>query len=215
MSNLRQIKNINPQEYAELLGETGLILRRGGVVIYPTDTVYGIGGLISSTDSLERIFSLKKRPLNLALPVIIAEYEDLAAVASYVPEEARRLMQRFWPGALTIVLPAREGLSPILLSGKKSVGVRMPGSNFCRDMIRSAGGPLVSTSANPSGEPPANDVRSIPHSLTESVDLVIDGGALLSGNPSTVVDLSLGNPVIRRLGSITKDELKAILPKLE
>lgn len=211
----RQISNANPEEYDSIVRETGEILHRGGLVIYPTDTVYGLGGLITCEEALERIFSLKKRPLNLPLPVIISQYEDLTSLVSFVPEKAWKLMHEFWPGALTIILPAGEGLSPILLGGKKTVGIRMPGHQFCRDMVRSAGGPLVSTSANNSGEPPANDINSISNNLKNSVNLIIDGSAIISAGPSTVIDMSGGKAIIRREGSIKKENLIDYLPEIE
>lgn len=215
MTEYRHIINVKPDKYHSIINETGEILRQGGVVIYPTDTVYGLGGLISNEESLERIFSLKKRPLNLALPVIIAEYEDLSNLVSFVSEEAWKVMHEFWPGALTIILSARDGLSPILLGGKKTIGVRMPGYQFCRDIVRSAGGPLVSTSANNSGEPPANEINSISQSLKDSVNLIIDGGTIISAGPSTVIDMSGGKILIRREGNITKEKLRKVLPDIE
>ena len=212
---MKQIMLTDDEQQKAAIHEAGEVLRRGGVIVYPTDTLYGLGGLINSDLALQRIYALKGRPGYMPLPVIIAELEELSGLASSVPEEAWLLMQEFWPGALTIILPALHGLSPLLLGGGTSVGVRMPDKEVCRGLVRCAGGPIVSTSANRSGEVPVTAVRELSSEFIESVDLVIDGGSTMSGESSAVVDCAQGIPTLLRAGTIDADKLRKVVPNLQ
>jgi L-threonylcarbamoyladenylate synthase len=182
------------------------ILRRGGLVAYPTDTVYGLAALPGDARSVERLFEAKKRPAERNVPLLIASPADLAQVAAEVPALARRLMQSFWPGALTIVLRTASGFQSAAVG--ETVALRVPDHSAPRELVRLLGGPITGTSANVSGgaEPlSADDVRM---QLGDAVELIIDMGPCRGGLPSTVVDCTAEPPRIVREGAIGREELE-------
>lgn len=185
------------------------ILRAGGLVAFPTDTVYGLGCLAFDQAAIESIYVAKDRPLEKAIPILIADVDDLDRVARDLPERARRLASRFWPGPLTLVLPKRVDL-PAAVSATDTVGVRIPDNDIARTLLRAAG-PMAVTSANLSGRESPRTVSEVIAQLDGRIPLVVDGGETRGGLPSTVVDVSSGaEPVILREGPITLDEIKSI-----
>ncbi len=181
------------------------ILRDGGLVAYPTDTVYGLAVLPTDDEAVRRLFEAKKRPLDRAVPLLIASPADLARVTGDVPEVARSLIHAFWPGALTIVL-AKAATFPSIAVGD-TVALRVPDHAVPRELVRLLGEPITGTSANVSGEAEpltADDARS---QLGDAVDLVIDGGTCTGGRPSTVVDCTVRPPRVVREGAISRGEL--------
>jgi L-threonylcarbamoyladenylate synthase len=162
------------------------VLRSGGVVAYPTETFYGLGALARDAAALERLARAKGRPEGKPLPLVAADLAMAEAVA-VVDGLARRLADRFWPGPLTLVLPARVGLPDPITGGTGTVGIRVPGSEVARALCRAAGGPVVSTSANPSGAPPPAAVADLDPGLVARIDGVLDAGPAPGGLPSTVV----------------------------
>jgi L-threonylcarbamoyladenylate synthase len=185
-------------------------LRAGAIVVYPTETFYGLGALATLPAALERLAAAKLRPEGKPLPLVAADPATAFALWSRVPGEAGRLAARFWPGPLTLVAPAAAGLpGPLVQDG--AVGVRVPGSGLARELARLAGGPVVSTSANPSGGPPPASPEALDPDLLARVDLVLDGGPTPGGAPSTVVRLGAGAPVLVREGAIPwPDVLEAL-----
>jgi L-threonylcarbamoyladenylate synthase len=185
-------------------------LRRGELVVYPTETYYGLGALASDGVAVARLGEAKLRPEGKPLPVIAAAAEMAFALWAAVPEDARRLARAFWPGPLTIVAAAAPGLPSGLASGG-TVGVRVPGGALARELSRLAGGPVVSTSANPSGGPPPASVDALAPDLLARVDLVLDGGPVPGGLPSTVVQVGRGGPRLLRAGAVPWAEVQAAL----
>jgi L-threonylcarbamoyladenylate synthase len=180
-------------------------LRNGGLVAYPTDTVYGLAALPTDDGAIERLFAAKGRAIDKAVPLLIASPADLALVAADVPEVARLLMHAFWPGALTIVLPRAAGFRSKALAD--TIAVRVPDQPVPRELVRLLGAPITGTSANVSGGPDpltADDVRA---QLGEAVDLIIDGGPCPGGRPSTVVDCTVDPPRVVREGAVSREEL--------
>jgi L-threonylcarbamoyladenylate synthase len=180
-------------------------LRNGGLVAYPTDTVYGLAALPTDDAAIDRLFAAKGRDVEKAVPLLIASPADLALVAGDVPEAVRLLMHAFWPGALTIVLPRAAGFRSKALDG--TVAVRVPDHPVPRELVRLLGAPITGTSANVSGGPDplaADDVRA---QLGEAVDLIIDGGPCPGGRPSTVVDCTVDPPRVVRQGPVSREEL--------
>jgi L-threonylcarbamoyladenylate synthase len=165
------------------------VLKNGGTVAFPTETFYGLGVACTNEDALKRLYEIKKRPLEKALPLIIGTVEELDLIAVDIPVEATRLMERYWPGPLTIVLTAAEGLSRYLTAGTDKIAVRMPGESFALSLARKAGFPITATSANPSGIPPARDAMKVISFFGEDIDLVVDGGKSPGGMPSTIVEI--------------------------
>jgi L-threonylcarbamoyladenylate synthase len=182
------------------------VLRRGGLVAYPTDTVYGLAALPSNDEAVEKLFAAKQRPLDQSTPLLIASPHDLALVAADVPPVARRLIGHFWPGALTIVLAKAPAFHSLAVAGE-TVAVRVPDHEVPRALVQLLGSPITGTSANLAGgaEPlTAEDVRA---QLGDGVDLILDGGPCPGGQPSAVIDCTVEPARIVRAGSITREEL--------
>jgi L-threonylcarbamoyladenylate synthase len=179
----------------------GAILRAGGVVAYPTETFYGLGALARDAAALARLASAKGRPEGKPLPLVVAD-EAMAEEVAVMGPVARRLAGRFWPGPLTLVLPARAGLPLPITGGTGTVGLRVPGSEVARALCRAAGGPIVSTSANPAGAPPPASVAALDPALAARIDGVLDAGATPGGRPSTVVAVEGERLALLRDGAI-------------
>ena len=178
------------------------ILRAGGVVAYPTETFYALGALADLPDALARLATAKGRAEGKPLPLIAADVAQAVAVASLDDPVARRLAERFWPGPLTLVLPAVAPLDPVLCGPGPSVGIRVPAHDLARALARAAGGPLVSTSANWSGEPPVTTASRISQGVLARIDGVLDGGPTPGGLPSTVVEVVRGELRLIRQGVV-------------
>ena len=163
-------------------------LGQGGIAAYPTETFYALGVRADSDDSLMRLYAVKGRPHDNPLPIIVGSIEGVDAVADDIPSRIRPIMQRFWPGPLTIVFKAKAGVSALLTSGTGKIAVRIPGESFALWLAKKAVFPIVATSANPSGLPPAKDVEDILRYFDEGIDLIIDGGEAPGNKPSTIVD---------------------------
>jgi L-threonylcarbamoyladenylate synthase len=181
--------------------EAAALLRAGGVVAYPTETFYGLGALARDAAALERLARAKGRPDDKPLPLLAADLAAVEAVAELSPL-ARHLAARFWPGPLTLVLPARAGLPRAVTAGTGTVGIRIPGSDVVRALAARAGGTLVSTSANPSGEPPPSRVEDLAPALRARLDGVLDGGPTPGGLPSTVVLVGATGVTLARAGAV-------------
>jgi L-threonylcarbamoyladenylate synthase len=197
-----------------LLGQAAEFVRNGGVIVYPTETIYGIGSSAHSGDAIRRIQSLKRRTVQKPLLLLIRGVDQLPPLVRDVGDDARRLMAAFWPGPLTIILPAAEGLPAELTQGRGTIGIRIPSSPLCLRLIELAGAPLTSTSANLSGEAPLNSIAEMLSVLPEGVDCFLDAGPLHPSPPSSVVDLSGPIPVMVREGAIPADSLAKLLPVL-
>ena len=184
-------------------------LRDGAIVVYPTETFYGLGSLATRADALARLAAAKLRPPGKPLPLVAADLAQVAEVASLASPLARRLADRFWPGPLTLVLPAAAGLDSILTGGTGTIAVRIPASEVARKLSEQAGGPLVSTSANLSGAPPPTRVAELSPELLARVDVVLDGGRTPGGHPSTVVSIVSGVLELIRAGAIPFQDVDA------
>jgi L-threonylcarbamoyladenylate synthase len=187
------------------------VLRAGGLVAMPTDTVYGVGVALDAENGLVRLFAAKDRPLDRAIVLLVADLEQAASVGVF-SAAARLLAERFWPGGLTLVLlQAPEARLPAeLTGGAATIGVRIPGHESPRSLARALG-PLPVTSANLSGQPDAQDASEVLAQLGSRVNLVLDGGRARGGVPSTVVDCSGELPRILRAGAISTADLAAVL----
>lgn len=187
------------------------VLRAGGLVAMPTDTVYGIGVALAAEDGLPRLFAAKDRPLDRAIVLLVADLEQAASVG-VLSAAARLLAERFWPGGLTLVLPQAQGarLPAVLTAGTSTIGVRLPDHESPRALARALG-PLPVTSANLSGRPDARDAAQVLAQLGARIDLVLDDGPARGGVPSTVLDCSGELPRILRSGAIAPDDVFATL----
>jgi L-threonylcarbamoyladenylate synthase len=195
----------DPQTLARALS----VLNDGGLVAFPTDTVYGLGTLAFNAEAVKRIYVAKDRPAEKAIPVLIADLDDLAKVTSEVSRPAARLAARFWPGALTLVVAKHPDI-PESVSISAGVGVRIPNHPVARNLLRAAG-PLAVTSANLSGLNSPTTALEVYEQLAGRIALIIDGGKTPGGIASTVVDCIGSEPVILRVGPISKEEIEAVL----
>ena len=182
-----------------------IILKKGGLVAFPTDTVYGLGCLVNNFDAIDRLYKVKERAQSKAIAVLIAELSDLQGLTVEVPPLAAELAARFWPGALTLIFPKHPSL-PENLSPLPTVGIRMPDHTFARSLTRLTG-PLATTSANISGQSNPVNAEEVLEQLDGRIELVIDGGPASSGVPSTVVDCTLQQPRVIRIGAYTIEQL--------
>jgi len=187
------------------------ILKAGGLVAFPTDTVYGIGADAFNKDAVERIFTAKGRDSRKPLQVLIADKNDLNLVSEKQSDILHRLVERFFPGALTIVVPAKEDFPSWVTCGLDTVGVRMPSNPIALEMIKAFGKPIAATSANISGLPDPKNAQQVLEYLDGKIDLILDGGSTPDNVPSTVIDISVDPPKILRQGKLTLEELNKVL----
>jgi L-threonylcarbamoyladenylate synthase len=180
-------------------------LASGGMVAFPTDTVYGLGVSAWNAEAIDRIYAAKGRPAERALPVLLSDPEEIDRVCRQLPAAALRLARAFWPGPLTIVIARRAEL-PANLGPGSTVGVRVPDHESARRLLRAAG-PLAVTSANRSGEAPSLSAAEVVTSLGGRIDLVLDGGPSPGGVPSTVVDCTGAEIYLWRQGPISRAEI--------
>ncbi len=187
------------------------VLRAGGIVALPTDTVYGIACDLAAPGGIERLFSAKGRPSDRAIMLLLAEPAQASEIG-LVGSAARLLGEAFWPGGLTLVLPARPDvrLPAALTAGRPTIGLRVP-DHACPRALAAALGPMPATSANLSGQPDAADAQAVVDQLGDSVDLVLDGGPASGGPASTVVDCTTDRPGLLRAGAIDPARLAAVL----
>jgi len=190
----------NPLE--KVLKKALEVLKGGGIVAYPTETFYGLAVVATNEEALRRLYELKNRPTEKAMPVIVGSREVLESIVKSIPLQAEVLIERFWPGPLTIVFDAIDGLSKILTGGTDKVAVRIPGESFALNLAMAADFPITATSANLSGMPPAEDATQVMNYLGEAIDLIIDGGKTPGGKPSTIVDVTVTPLKVLREGKI-------------
>jgi L-threonylcarbamoyladenylate synthase len=181
------------------------ILRAGGLVAFPTDTVYGVGALTFDEKAVESIYAAKERPVEKAIPVLLGDAADIGLVAEEVPVFASKLIARFWPGPLTVLVPKKPSL-PEVVSATSTVGVRVPDHEVARSLLRLAG-PMAVTSANISSRTSPQTAQEVYEQLGGRIALILDGGRTPGGVPSTLVDCTGAEIQILREGPISQEEL--------
>jgi L-threonylcarbamoyladenylate synthase len=189
-------------------------MRSGEVVAFPTDTVYGVGAHAFLPEAVAALYLAKQRPTTKAIPILVAQIEDIARVTCDIPNVTWQLAERFWPGGLTLVLPRAEKVPSVVAAGGVTVAVRCPDHSVPLALMENIGAPLAATSANLSGQPSPTTAHQVMEQLARRVPLIIDGGECPGGVPSTVVDLSLNPPRLLRAGAIALEDLRDLLPDL-
>ena len=184
------------------------VLRNGGVVAIPTDTVYGLAAAFDDEEAVDRVFRIKSRPSGLAVPLLLDDASSVERYVSDVPGSFRALAKTFWPGPLTMVLRKSHLVSDKLTAGRDTVGLRVPDHRLPRYISKSLEKAITGTSANLSGSPSLTTAQEVEAQLGDAVDLVIDGGPACEATASTVVDLSGDTPTILREGSITIEDIE-------
>jgi len=186
------------------------VLRQGGLVAFPTDTVYGLGACVSLRQAVERVYRVKGRPRNMAFPLLLAHTSQIGEVADSVPQIAWLLVRNFLPGALTLVLHKSNSVPDVITGGGMTVAVRIPAHPVPVALAEGLGTPIVGTSANLSRKPSALTADEVYSQLGDKIDLVIDGGRCPGGRESTVVDVTGEEPVVLREGAISREELERV-----
>jgi L-threonylcarbamoyladenylate synthase len=185
------------------------VLRHDGLVAFPTDTVYGVGALVFREAAVQRLYRVKGRSTDKAIAVLVAQHADLLNIAGTLTASARQVAQKFWPGPLTLVV-ARHPRLPKAVSALPTVGVRQPDHPVVAQLLHLTG-PLAVTSANRSGEPNTLTAQEVQAQLDGRIDLILDGGRVNGGIPSTVVDVTGSEPVILRPGPVSAEEIARAL----
>jgi len=189
-------------------------LRAGGVVAFPTDTVYGVGCDLWPVEAIERLYDAKQRPRELAIPILVSHPSYVAQVARDLPPDFEAVVGRFWPGGLTVIVPKAEGVPEALSGGRDTVAVRMPDHPVALRLIEAMGGALAVTSANLSGRPAPVSAAEVLADLDGRVPVLVDGGVCPGGVASTIISLVSTPPVLLRQGGIAPDALRQVLGEL-
>ena len=200
---------------AETIAEAGRIVREGGLVAFPTETVYGLGGDALNPDSSKKIYAAKGRPSDNPLIVHIAEMEALRAICAEIPEEMVQLAEAFWPGPLTMIVAKTDLVPKETTGGLDTVAIRMPDHPAALALIRAAGGYIAAPSANASGRPSPTLAGHVMEDLQGRIEMILDGGEVGIGVESTIVDLTGDVPTILRPGYVTEEMLKRVLGEVQ
>ena len=200
---------LNPER--EAINKAAKVIRRGGLVAFPTETVYGLGADALNPKAVERIFQAKGRPSDNPIIVHVAEMEHLKALTDDIPPEAEALMRRFWPGPLTLIFKKSARVSDVVTGGQDTVAVRMPKNKVALSLIRAFGGPIAAPSANLSGRPSGTTARHVLQDLGGKIDMILDAGSVEVGVESTVLDISTCPATILRPGAVTTEQLKEVI----
>jgi len=209
-----RIFRVSEENFDAILDEAAEIIRKGGTVAFPTETVYGLGADGLNPDAVLKIFEAKERPPGNPLSLLVNSREDIRKVAKNIPEKAVRLMDAFWPGPLTIVLEKNDTVPEITSGNLSSIGLRMPDHRIPLELVKRAGTPLAAPSANLSGKPSPSLAIHVLADLAGRIDAVIDGGGTVIGLESTVIDMTVEPPVVLRLGAVGIDDLEKVIGKV-
>lgn len=191
---------------ANAIAETAVYLSHGKLVVFPTDTVYGLGVNAFNKDAILQLYAVKQRPLTKGIPILLADLSDSEKVAAAIPPAAQVAIEAFWPGPLTIIVPKHSRL-PACISPNAGIALRMPNHDAARALIRAAGGALATSSANRSGQPPTCTGTDALAALQGSVAAVLDDGPSPGNMPSTIITFLTPEPTILRDGPLTRTEL--------
>ncbi|MBI4709214.1 MAG: threonylcarbamoyl-AMP synthase [Candidatus Portnoybacteria bacterium] len=204
-------ENLRPSRYG--IEKAAEIILRGGVVVIPTDTVYGLAADATKEYAVKKIFKIKKRPETKPVPLIVRDLE-MAKKLAFVDKRLERILNLIWPGAITAILQKKFNLPEIVTAGKRTIGLRIPDYKLIHFLIEEIGRPLTATSANISSQPPSNKIEDVLSQFRNEFfrpDLVLDAGDLKCCEPSTVLDLSTDQPKIIRIGPASPKKLMEIL----
>lgn len=209
MRTLIKTINQNEEQTYRVIEEAGEVLRRGGLVAFPTETVYGLGADALNEKAAEKIYAAKGRPSDNPLIVHIARWEDLKKIVKEIPREAQQAARAYWPGPLTMIFHKTDIVPYGTTGGLDTVAVRMPDHETARKIILAGGGYVAAPSANTSGRPSPTNAAHVEEDLDGRIDMIVDGGPVRIGVESTILDMTVTPPMILRPGAITKEMLEA------
>lgn len=211
-----KIVKVDPENIDyEVIKEAAKIINEGGTVVFPTETVYGIGADALNDEAVDKIFRAKGRPQDNPLIVHISSFDELNDLASEIPERAKILADKFWPGPMTMILNKKDALSNKITAGLDTAAIRLPSNEIALALIKESKKPIAAPSANTSGKPSPTEVSHVIEDLMGKVDMIIDGGSTYIGLESTVVDMTTDIPMILRPGGITLEDIKEVLGNCE
>ena len=193
------------------LEEPAQIIKNGGIVVFPTETVYGIGANALNAEAVKKIYEIKKRPLSKPITLLVNSIDMIKRVAKDITPFEYAIIKKFFPGPLTIILQKKDVIPDIVTSGGSTVGIRMPANEIALELINRAGVPLATPSANISDKPSKTNIKDVMSDFTEGVDCFIDGGKSKIGVASTIVQVIDGVPHILRQGTITEEQINKLI----
>ena len=199
------------QQNTDVIREAGRILKEGGLVAFPTETVYGLGADALNEDAAKKIYAAKGRPSDNPLIIHITNMKALEKIVSEIPEKAKKIAEKYWPGPLTMIFNKSEIVPYGTTGGLDTVAVRMPVDEIAREVIDAGGGYIAAPSANTSGRPSPTTAQHVAEDLTGRVDMIIDGGAVEIGVESSILDVTVEPPMILRPGAITKEMFEEVI----
>ncbi len=203
-------ENINK----EIMEKAAGILKKGGLVAFPTETVYGLGANGLDAAACKKIYEAKGRPSDNPLILHIGDISQLDIIAKSVPEKAKMIMDKFWPGPVTLVFEKKDIVPDSVSGGLKTVAVRFPSNKLARELINTFGLPVAAPSANTSGKPSPTKAEHVLHDMNGKIDMIIDGGSCDVGLESTILDVSTETASLLRPGAITKEMIEAVIGKI-
>lgn len=205
------MKTLIKKASEEAFKEAGRILKAGGILAFPTDTVYGLGAVYTNDAAVKRIFAAKGRDEKKPLSILVSDPSQALLLSDEITPQAKKLMEAFWPGALTLILKKNSSVSDRISAGRDTVGIRMPDSEAALKVIEAAGAPLAAPSANLSGKRSSVSFENVKEDLYGRIDMIIDGGDCPIGLSSTIADLSGKDLRLLREGSISRRDLERVL----
>lgn len=207
MSKSYRVDPENPS--AEVMNLAATVLRDGGIVVFPTETVYGLGALADSKFGPHEIFEVKVRPADMPIPLLVETEDALDTWGVEVPDYAHAIAHRYWPGAVTLVVKASDRVPPDFRAADGTIGLRSPDHEVVRELLQGAGGPIFATSANTHGNPAPGSFEEIEPRIIEAADIALDGGETAHQQASTVVLCTGPEPVVVREGAVSTDDIMA------
>ncbi len=207
-----KIVKIHPtQPQPEIIEKAARVIKNGGVIAFPTRCLYGIAADAFNISAVEKVFKIKNRPLNKALLVLIKNCDAVNTLAKHIPTSAQKMMDRFWPGEVTIVFEAQPTVPATLTAGSEKIGIRLPEHPVAMALLNALDNPITGTSANLSQGSSCHQVSDLNPKVMDNLDLILDSGPLKGGSGSTVVDVTNIDPVVLREGEIPKNDIFNIL----
>ncbi len=205
------IDPFNPQP--ELILKAASSIKKGGIVLFPTRCLYGLGADAFNPEAVDRVFKIKQRPYNKPVSVLIKDTDDLHILIKHVPSTAKCIMDNFWPGQITIVFEAKSNISRNLTGGTGKIGIRMPEHPVAFSLVNEVDGPITGTSANISGKAGCSVISDLDVQIADKIDMILDAGPLKGGAGSTVIDVTTPFPTILREGYVSAKHIIAALEK--
>lgn len=210
---LRVIRIDPDHPSSDAIEQAAELIQHQGVVVFPTQCLYGLAADARDSLAIKKIFHIKHRPETNPLLILIHSLMDLEELVTHIPDTAHRLMQAMWPGGLTLIFEAAPGVSDLLTAGTGKIGVRIPSHPVARALVKASGRPVTGTSANLSGAPGCSQIKDLPQNILQAADLVLDAGPLKGGTGSTILDITCDPFRILRSGAIPIHCIQRIIDK--